>query len=233
MVDACRGLGERELAKQYAKKLQEKKKQDGDNHRAMLNQYDDVENIKYTMAEIYTATGKTYLGVGDPQTAEEHFLKAIECQENYASAYEILAWIYQTQGRTKRAADTLRQLLKQTPDSLSAHLTAGGMFAEMEYFDEAKAAYRGAIELTPKMAGGYVAMAQFLLQTRRDLPEVKELAKRAAELEPVASNFFLLAIACQANQDAGGAREAIRKAAELEPLNQEYQRFREFLVRQQ
>ena len=83
------------------------------------------------------------------------------------------------------------------------------------------------------MAGGYVALAQFLLQSRRDLSEVKGLATRAAELEPIASNFFLLAIACQANQDADGAREAIQKAAELEPLNQEYQRFREYLVRQQ
>jgi tetratricopeptide (TPR) repeat protein len=111
-------------------------------------------------------------------------------------------------------------------------MTAGSMFTELEYLDEAEEAYRGAIKLTPKMAGGYVALASFLLQTRRKLPEAKELATKATVIEPVPPNFYLLALACQASQDLDGARDAIRQAAELDPLNQEYLRLRNFLSRQ-
>ncbi len=232
MVDACRGLGERELAKEYAKKLQEKKAIDTADHRQMLREYDDAANISATMAEIYTATANVYLAAGDPQTAEEHFLKALDNMDTFVPACELLAWIYKTQGRTKRSADMLRQLLEIAPESLSAHLTAGSMFTEMEYLDEAEEAYRGAVRLTPKMAGGYVALARFLLQAQRKLPEAKTLAEKAATIEPVAPNFFLLALACQATNDLDGARAAVHRAAELEPLNQEYQRLQQFLARQ-
>jgi tetratricopeptide (TPR) repeat protein len=233
MVDACRGLGERELAIEYAKKLQEKKALDTADHRQMLQEYDDTANISATVAEIYTAAANVYLAAGDPQTAEEHFLKALDNMDTFIPACEILAWLYKTQGRTKRSADMLRQLLANRPKSLSAHLTAGSMFTEMEYLDEAEEAYRRAITLTPKMAGGYAALANFLLQARRKLPEAKELAEKAARIEPVAPNFFLLAVACQATNDLDGARDAIGRAAELEPLNQEYLRLRQFLSRQQ
>jgi tetratricopeptide (TPR) repeat protein len=232
LVDACRGLGEMDLAREYAKKLQEKKQQDTVQHRKRLKEYDDMANIAATMAEIYSATANVYLAAGDPQTAESHFLKAIEHSEGFTPAYELLAWIYKTQGKTKRSADTLRELLQHSPDSLSAHLTAGSMFTEMEYLDEAEAAYRGAVQITPKMAGGYIALARFLLHSRRKLAEARELAEKAVSIEPLASNYYLLALARQANQDLEGAYEAISRAAELEPLNQQYDQLRNYLSSQ-
>ncbi len=232
MVDACRNLGERELAKKYAEQLRLKKTQDSENHRRMLKDYDDSANVASTMAEIYTAAANVYLAAGDPQTAEQHFRKALEYRDSFVPACEILAWLYKKQGRNKQSADTLRQLLRSVPDSLSANLTAGTMFAEMGYLDEAEEAYRGVIKLTPEMAGGYAALAGFLLQAQRKLPEAKEVAQKAADMEPVAPNFYLLTIACQATKDLDGAREAIRRAAEMEPLNPEYQRIRQFLSRQ-
>jgi tetratricopeptide (TPR) repeat protein len=232
MVDACRGLGEMDLAREYADKLQEKKRQDTAQHRQRLKTYDDKANIASTMAEVYTAVANVYLAAGDPEAAEQHFQKAIKHSEGFTPAYELLAWIYKMQGRTKLSADTLRELLRRSPNSLSAHLTAGSMFTEMEYLDEAEEAYRGAIRLTPRMAGGYIALARFLLRSHRHLPEARELAKTAVGIEPLASNYYLLATACQANKDVEGALEAINHAAKLEPLNPQYARLRQYLSSQ-
>ena len=93
----------------------------------------------------------------------------------------------------------------------------------MDWFEEAEQAYRKAIELTPRQAGGYLALAGLYLDKGRKLPEARKLAEKAVELEPTAKNYFLLGAACLRSGDAAAARSAARQAAALDPFNSEYQ----------
>jgi Flp pilus assembly protein TadD len=92
----------------------------------------------------------------------------------------------------------------------------------LERFDQAEAAYRNAIVLTPKRAGGYATLAEYYVQSNRKLDEAKALAVKAIQLEPVAKHYSLLATICQKIGDRPGALAAIRHATELDADNQRY-----------
>ncbi len=174
LVKACVNLGEEELAKKYAEMLKIKKAEDAEDHRKAIKEYDDFEDVQLIVGEIYTAAAHVYLYHGDPQTAERYLLKAMELAPKTTAPCEVLAWLYQRQGRDKEAVEILEKILKIAPESLSAQMSCGDLWAQMIYYGRAEAAYRKAIDLTPNQAGGYAALANLFVQTRRKLPEARE-----------------------------------------------------------
>jgi tetratricopeptide (TPR) repeat protein len=190
-------LGEEELAKEYAEKLKQAKARDYDVHRKWLKTVDDQQNIRATVGETYAAAANVYLFHNDPATAEKYLLRAVELAPGSVAAREVLAWLYQIQGRRREAANTLADLLKLAPKSLSAQMSSGELWAELREYDKAEKAYRNAIALTPNQAGGYAALAKFFLHFDRKLPEAKELAQKALELEPVPQHQLLYQAACE------------------------------------
>jgi Flp pilus assembly protein TadD len=67
-------------------------------------------------------------------------------------------------------------------------------------------------------------LAGLHLASNRKLDEAGELAAKAVELEPLAKNYFLLALIRQRVGDRLAARAAVEKAVSLEPGNPEYRR---------
>jgi tetratricopeptide (TPR) repeat protein len=224
LTTACANLGETELAKEYAAKLKTYKDRDDATHRQMLKSHDDVKNVRSRMSEIYMAAGNVHLAQDNPQAAEAYLLKAIELAPNSTPAREVLTWLYQIQGRKEDEIRTLQALLKVAPDRVSAQMGCAALCAEIGWIDDAVAAYRKAIKLTPQQAGGYLALARLYIEHVRNLPEAKTLAQKAVELEPTGRHYYWLAAACQINGDKPGAQAAIQRAADLEPGNAEYQR---------
>jgi tetratricopeptide (TPR) repeat protein len=224
LVTACANLGEEDLAKEYAEKLKEMKDRDDATHRQELKTFDDVVNVKRTMAEIYTTAANVYLAQNEPQIAEEHLQRAIELNPASVPAHEVLTWLYQRQGRKQEAAQALQALAKVAPDNVAGHTSYAALCLELGWLDEAEEAYRKTIDLTPRQAGGYVALARFYVEHARNLPEAKRLAQKAVDLEPTAEHYYWLAAACQINGDREGAREAMEQAVLRDPANPEYRK---------
>ncbi len=224
LTTACANLGENELAKEYAAKLKQYKERDDATHREMLKSHDDVRNTQSTVAEIYTAAADVCLAHSDPATAESYLLRAIELAPVALAAREVLTWLYEIQGRREDQARALQAMLKVAPDRVGAQISCAELCAQIGWIDDAAAAYRKAIELSPHQAGGYLALARLYIDHVRNLPEAEQLAKKAVELEPSANNYYWYAVTCQMNGDSAGALAAIQQAATLEPNNAEYQR---------
>ncbi len=224
LVTACANLGEEELAKQYAETLKQLKTQEEEMHRSMLKVRDEVKTTSGVVTEIYAAAANVHLAHDEPALAEEYLLKAIQFSPHNVVTHEILAWLYQRQGRKEDAVRILHKLMTIAPNDIASQLECAQLCADLDMFDEAEAAYRHVIELSPKQAGPYVALAKLYLDHVYNLSEARKLAQAAVDLAPSAQHFYLLGATCQMNGDKDGARQAIARAAALDPQNPEYQR---------
>ncbi len=222
LVTACANLGDEKQAKRYAEKLKTMKASEELGHREMLKSFDDVVNVQQTMGVLYTAAANVYLAHNDPVMAERYLKKSTKLAPEMGAAREILGWLYQKQGRKQEAGKITVELLEMAPDNLSAQITGGQLAAALGRFDTAERAYRRAIELTPKLAGGYAALAGLFLDQRTKLDEALQLAQQAVDLEPVAKHYFLLGAAHLSHGDARAARSAVERANQLDPNNVEY-----------
>lgn len=231
LVRACAGLGETAESERYRKKFEELKVRVEKAHREFLKSRSDAPRVEKIVSEVYTAASKAYLAQADTETAEKLLLRAVELCPSQPECYQVLAWLYERQGRLEEAQDALLRGSRANPADLGVHLRLGVFLAEQGEFDAAEKALQEAIQLMPYQGGGYAALARLHLTSDRKLPEAKELAARAVELEPLAKNYFLLGLVCQKAGDRAAARAAIEKAVALDPENLEYRRACELVRR--
>ena len=66
----------------------------------------------------------------------------------------------------------------------------------------------------------------------RRIAEARTLAQKAVELEPAATYYSMLALACQRAGDGAGALAAIDEAVARDPGDPEYHRLREMIEKQ-
>ena len=224
LAKACAGLDQEEESKRYMEKFKELKAVDEQAHRDWLKTGDDLPRVRKNASEIITKAAKAYLARGDPQTAETLLLRAVELGPSHPECHQVLAWLYERQGRIAEARDALAHGCKANPDDIGTHLRLGTFLAGQGKFDEAEKALREGIRIMPYLGGGYAALARLHLTANRKLDEANELAAKAVELEPLAKNYFLLALVRQRVGDHQAALAAIEKAVSLEPGNPEYRR---------
>ncbi|NQT17542.1 MAG: tetratricopeptide repeat protein [Planctomycetes bacterium] len=221
---ACTGLDESAESKRYMEKFKELKAGDEKAHREWLKTGDDLPRVRKNVSGILTAAGKAYLAEGEVQTAEKLLLRAVELGEGQPECHQVLAWLYERQGRLDEARDVLSRGRRANPDDLGIHLTSGAFLARLGEYDSAEETLQKAIAIMPFQGGGYAALANMHLASNRKLSDAKRLATKAAELEPLARNYFLLGSICQKIGDLAAARAAIEQALTLEPGNPQYRR---------
>lgn len=214
---ACAGLGETAESRRYMDKFRELKVHDEQAHREWLRTGEDLPRVQNYASGILTAAGKVYLAHEDPQTAEQLLLRAIELSKSQPESHQVLAWLYERQGRTREAEEALVRGCEANREDLGIHLRLGAFLAKQGKLDAAEAALQEAIRIMPYQGGGYAALATMHLMSGRKLGEAKELATKAVELEPLAKNYFLLGSICRRAGDREGARAALERAAALEP----------------
>jgi len=227
LFNACARLGEQEKSKEYLEKFKALKEKEERAHRDGLKTLDDVSSVRHRVAKIYTAAAKVYLAHGDPQTAESHLLRAADLSPSDPECLQLLAWLYERQGRTEEAVAALSRAKENDPENVGVHLRLAALHVRQRQFEAAEEAYLKVIQISPHQAGGYAAMAKLYLQANRKLPEAKRLAVKAVDQEPLARNYFLLSLACQKNGDLTGALSAIERAVALDPEHGEYRQMHE------
>ena len=222
LAKACTALGQTEASNRHLAKFKELKARDEQSHRDLLKTESDLPRVQQKTAKILTLAGKVYLANGDGETAEVLLLRALELDPSEPESPQVLAWLYELQGRADRALKTLEQGCQANPQDVGVHLRLGAFHARRGRFDAAEKAIENAIRILPQQGGGYAALARLYLKSNQNLPKAKELAAKAVELEPLAENHFLLGAICQRMGDLVSARAAAEQAVALQPDNQEY-----------
>jgi len=230
---ACARLGERERSKEYLGKFRELKAADQKAERDRLHAFDDLLAVSRGAAFVHTAAGEVYRRHGRHDEAQERLLEAASLDPDDTLCREKLASLYQQSGRSALALEVLQQLSKIQPDN-PAHLVKRGLICfHLQRFQQAESTLRRAIDIAPQWSGGYVALAQVYLQTRRNPTEAERLAKKAVALEPTAQHYYLLSLAYDTSGNRDEAIDAIGEALKLDPGNAEYQRIRKALQERQ
>ena len=222
LATACARLGDDEKSKEYLQKFKELQAQWDQRHRDALKAASGNGQILEVIARTYTAVGEVYITHGDYQTAEAQLRRACDVDSYGVQSRVALAWLYEEQGQLEKSVGILTELSQRAPDDLGAQMSLGAAYARLRRFEEAEAAYRRAIALTPQRAGGYAALAHFYLQAGLKPEQAGSLAQKAVELEPAAEHYYLLSLARKTNGDLAGALTVIDQAIALAPDNRDY-----------
>lgn len=228
---ACARLGDEAKSREYLQRFKKLKERDEQIHRESLKAPDPLADVRWDVAQTRLGAARVYLLHGHLEPAEDNLLRARELAPKLWDCRQLLAWLYEQQGRTDEARQTLADFTVAVPDDPKGHMFLGGLLGRLGQADRAAECYRKAIELAPGQAMGYAALADLYLTAGQPekLSEAKSLAQKAADLQPTARHFFLLAMACHRLGDLSKARSAIDRAVRLEPENPEYCQARESL----
>lgn len=228
---ACARLGDEAKSREYLQQFKKLKDRDEQIHRESLKAPDPLADVRWDVAQTRLGAARVYLLYGHLEAAEENLRRAAELDPKLWDCRRLLAWLYEQQGRTDEALQTLADFTAAAPDDPKGHMFLGALLGRLGRVDQAAASYRKAIALAPGQAMGHAALADLYLTAGQPdkLAEARSLAQKAVDLQPTARHFFLLAMACRRLGDLPGARAAIDRAVELEPRNPEYQQAQESL----
>jgi len=226
LSNVCIRLGEKEEAQKYREKFKELKAADLEVAEGRRQALFHPETLPEFVASICLAAGNVYSRHRYVEKAELCWRRAATLAPQDTVSRHQLALMYLQANRAAEALEVLDQLKKIEPENAIHYLNLGFLKVRLSEFDEAEEAFRTACKLAPKVSTGYASLAQLYLETRTKPEEARELAQTAVELEPTASNYFVLSTACAACSDAAEALAAIEKALKLDPDNAEYRRMR-------
>ncbi len=131
--------------------------------------------------------------------------------------------------RWPEASTALEALCKLRPGNIAYRVNLGKLYSRIGRIEDAEKAFLQVSELAPERSLGSAARAQLFLDRNVRLDEAKSLALAAVDMEPIASNYYLLSAACAANSDRAAALEAIEKALDLAPGTPAFQQLQESL----
>ncbi len=182
---------------------------------------DSFEGLCKNAAIIYTDSGRIHRAHEQPAEAERLWRRAAALSPGNVACRQALAWLCRTQGRIPETIRWLEELAKLDPENASYWLEIGSLHVGLAQLDPAEEAFRKACEVAPQDARGPAALAAMYLRSGRNLSESLTLARSAVKLAPTATNYELLAAACQRNGDEPGAAAAREQAAKLKPSHGE------------
>ncbi len=222
LATASRHLKQLDKFKLHMAKFKQLKAGESKADRLRRDKYDDLDAMRPRTAGTYAQAAQYYFTHRMVPPAEKLWRRAARLDRNNVASRNALASLCEATGRLSEAAQFWRELCDLLPDNAMCHARLGGVHAQMGQFGEAEKAFAKACQLAPKHPAAHRALAQVYLQTRRNLPEALALAKKAVELDPEASSYFVLAVACENNNDHAAALAAIRQAITLDPNNAKY-----------
>jgi tetratricopeptide (TPR) repeat protein len=224
LYNICARLRLQEEAKRHLQQFKRLQKLDEEETRRLDETIDDLSVYSQGLAHLSFAAHDLYRSAGEARTSEALLQQAIQLDPNNTTYIERLVALCRARQQISDALAWCRRIAEIDPMNTTCQLNIGVMSAQLARYDEAVRAFRRAIELSPEHYGGYRELAHLYLRMRTHLPEAKQLARRAVELEPNAQNHFILGLACLANEDPSGAMPALKRATDLEPENARYAR---------
>ncbi len=182
----------------------------------------DAFIVPKCVAAILSLSGKSFLNHQQPEQAVDLLRRAATLDPHDTDSRTALTQAYTQLGQLESALAVVEELRTIESGNL-LHLRALGMLqARLDRLDAAEKTFGELCAAAPNWAVGYAGLAEIRLRTGNDLAHARQLAAKAAELEPGGWNYFILAAICEKAGDLAGAEAALQKAIELEPNDPRY-----------
>ncbi len=228
LYTACSRLGQSEESARYREqflKFEARDRKDLTDRNAEADTLTGLPFVRQTVAQTLFGAGQIYKSHEQPTMASKFFRRAALLDEESIIYRSALEAIYLQRKSFAEGVTVFEQLVAEQPNNYFNHIFLGRLHNRLDHFEAAERCFQKVQELAPKWAEGYRAQAELYLRTNRRLPESRVMAQRAADLEPKASHYHLLAVACVKNQDRSAAVEALKQAVSLNPGELKYQQF--------
>lgn len=160
----------------------------------------------------------------EDELAEQYFKKALSLEPGLTAARNNYAIFLMRQDRYDEAYDHLVRAATDLDYQRRSrvHLTLGEVAAELGKKEEAVAAWEKAINLNPRMAAAYFALAQVYFD-RGELPRAKQYLDRYSELQgPRAPALWLGIRLAAAFENENGVASKALALEKMFPYSQEY-----------
>jgi tetratricopeptide (TPR) repeat protein len=162
----------------------------------------DDDFIRRAIVEMATKAGAVYAMHGDLAEAEKCWSRATALDPTNLECREMLC--------------------RLRPNDPGQWLRLGQLYIQDDRPGQAEIPFQRVIELAPQRAEGYAALAEVYVRLGKEAEKAVQLARTAVQLESTASNYFVLAAACERVEDWSGAESALTHAIELDPAEPRY-----------
>lgn len=224
-------LGNMDEAKKHFEICRKLKAEAREGLKAARTMYDDIVQTQKNSAVTYIKAAQMHQNYGKLQKAEELLQHAAGLDPENVGCLLKLASIYRQTNRQPKVREIHAKIGHLELKHADNCIIFGNLSADLGLLDDAEKAYRNAITLAPRKSVAYRKLARLYLKTKKQLPQARQLAEKAVELEATAANYFVLSTACVMTRDGAAGMEAIKRAVELEPRNREYQHYYDLLRR--
>ncbi len=220
---ACARLKLTEEAKRYFARFKELKAE----HKDAVRQYDeslpsDLDCAYQSLAKLCLDTRMVHVYTGQTKATEDVLRAIMKLGSDSVVYLKRLAELCVSIQRASEGLTLYNRVVQMAPDDKECHLNIGLLAVQVGMFGEAQKAFQRVIALAPDEYVGYQELSRLYLRTKTNLPEARQLAQKAVDLEANASTYYDLGLACYANGDADSGLAALKRAAELEPENSRY-----------
>nr|WP_255537808.1 XrtA/PEP-CTERM system TPR-repeat protein PrsT [Motiliproteus sp. SC1-56] len=163
--------------------------------------------------------GRAEVASGDMKAAVKEFERALELGEPRGKILPELGRIYWWLGDNQKILESIRP----TPDdsaelSFSISLLHGDAHAGLRQLDQAEAAYRRAMALSPKNSQPYLGLATLALQQHPLEEAAGDLVRTALQLDPDSSEAWIMSgFEALSRRDHRSALKAFDEALRLTP----------------
>ena len=170
--------------------------------------------------EHYAAAVRYYLK-GELDEALDQLLQARDAGEDTAEIPTAMAQIYIESRDFEKAAEAYAELVSIDSTNGAARFNLGLALEAVEKFDEAREAFRGALEHEPDLVDAYLGLAGCSIKTK-DLKGAAQAYLDYLEYEPGSyTATFGLGVVAQLSDDLNKAAELYNRALEKQPDSEE------------
>ena len=134
------------------------------------------------LAAAHSLLGDLHVQTEDPQSAINHFRKAIEEYPEHADSYMGLGTLLAQQGKLQDAASCLTKCAKLTPNSPILHNNLGAILMQLDRFEDALYHLQQVVDLLPGQPQTHCSVGRVLMRLNR-LDEAKAAFQEAVELD--------------------------------------------------
>ncbi len=233
VLTVCARLGDTAAVASARQRFAALKASEQQRGRSLRQGFSPVQVTRQSVALTHTAAAWVYAADGDTTGAENLWRRAAELDAGDTASRFHLLMLMQKSGRNLEALRLCEEMIRIEPTNAFHQLSLGNVHGRLGASDLAGLAFHRAHELAPQRAETCFALAQYYLKNQTNLVAAVQLARRAAELAPVAPHLYVLSRTLAATGDRPAALVAATRAAELDPGDGRYQSWRRGLESQE
>lgn len=158
------------------------------------------EQENHPSAEVFTYMGRSYVALGEVDSAEQTYKQALNVDSAFNEAHARLGQLYEDEGELEEALTHSRQALRSEPDNPKYRYAVGTQLLQLDRPEEAVGYLEDVAEEMPWHQGAHYNLGQALIRLGRQ-SEGKELISKSDSLRTLESEIENLQARARNNPD--------------------------------